>query len=104
MEVWAILVASLLGFALVQLSLYIYFTTGQSGRSESSADGPVPGLPDGAGGGSDRPGDSGHADGHGHGDGPGHGDHDILYCRACGTANRNEQLFTFCKACGERLE
>jgi len=91
MEVWAVLIASLVGFALLQLSLYIYLVTGRSGGGDSPTE-TVPGMGDGHGGATERvPGER-------------PGEEDLVPCPECGTYNRNEQLMLFCKACGGRLD
>lgn len=105
METWAILGAYVLGFALLQVYLYRYLTNRNS-SSESGAPphgvsnpgGPVDGTPESDHGPApaDVPGT--------HSGGPdGRSDDDLVRCESCGTYNRQETFFVFCRACGSKL-
>ena len=87
MEIWAWLGAYLVGFALLQLFLYRYFIGGST-ASEPSTEQATPQPFEGSAGSVER---------------PQRPDEDIVVCEQCGTANRHEMAFTFCKACGSRL-
>jgi len=88
MELWAWLVAYLLGFALLQLYLYRYFIKGGS-ANDSATEGATPAYSEGGASGVE------HTDRSGGGD--------LVACSQCGTYNEREAAFTFCKECGERL-
>jgi len=90
MQTWAWLVAYVIGFALLQVYLYLYFIKGRSTRAESSAETSPQRVPEGGRGRVEAP--EGISDG------------DAVSCGNCGTYNENDPMFTFCKECGERLE
>jgi hypothetical protein len=90
METWAWLVAYVIGFALLQVYLYLYFIRGRSTRAESSAEASPRSVPDGAAGTVEAP--------------EGIADSDAVSCANCGAYNENDPMFSFCKNCGERLE
>ncbi|MEF8814162.1 MAG: hypothetical protein V5A55_10135 [Halovenus sp.] len=89
MELWAWLVAYLVGFALLQFYLYRYFVRDDSRTNgtalESSAEGSASPR--------DRvttDTDRSRAD-------------DRVHCSACGAPNRNEPVYTYCRECGKAL-
>lgn len=90
MEMWAWLIAYLIGFALLQLYLYRYFIVGRS-TGDSATEGATPQF-EGSGaaveGGTERI------------DRP---DEEFITCSECGGYNASESVFTYCKHCGERL-
>lgn len=86
MEIWAWLGAYLVGFALLQLFLYRYFIGGST-ASEPSTESTTPQF-EGPSAPVERPQTS---------------DEDIVACEECGTPNRLDPAFTFCKSCGSRL-
>jgi len=84
MEVWAWLLAYVLGFALLQLVLYRYFS-----REQGALDGATPGGTEATG----RPvGESGAGAGEGR-----------LRCQHCGATNKHDPQFTYCKQCASPL-
>jgi hypothetical protein len=90
METWVWLAAYVVGFALLQVYLYFYFIRGQSAGTESSAEAPAHSVPEGGVRSVEAP--------------DGIADTDAISCSNCGAYNENDQMFTFCKQCGERLE
>lgn len=86
MELWAWLGVYLVGFALLQLLLYRYFI-GESTTSDPSTESTTPQF-EGTSTSVERPQTS---------------DEDMLVCEECGTPNRLDPAFTFCKSCGNRL-
>lgn len=88
MELWAWLVAYLLGFALLQMYLYRYFIRGQS-TGKSSAEQTTPAYSEGGSAPVDRPEVSDASD--------------LVACGECGAYNEREAAFTYCKQCGRRL-
>jgi len=89
MELWAWLVAYLVGFAFLQFYLYRYFVRDDS-RTESravdsSADSPLRSGDPGPAGTDRSPTD------------------DRVHCSVCGAPNRNEPVYTYCRECGETL-
>lgn len=90
MELWAWLGAYLLGFALLQVYLYLYFMKGRS-QPADSGERTAASVPDGT--------QSAHVE-------PSEdvADTDVRSCNSCGTYNRNDPMFVFCKNCGMRLE
>jgi len=88
MELWAWLVAYLLGFALLQVYLYRYFIGGQS-AGESSTEQATPAYSEGGTSPVARPEQS--------------DDGDLVACGECGTYNERTAAFTYCKECGSRL-
>jgi hypothetical protein len=86
MELWAWLVAYLLGFALLQVYLYRYFI-GQS-TGDSSTEQTTPAYSEGGTSPVDRPESE---------------DGDLVACGDCGTYNERDAAFTYCKECGSRL-
>jgi hypothetical protein len=86
MELWAWLVAYLLGFALLQVYLYRYFI-GQS-TSESSTEQTTPAYSESGSSSVERPEPEGG---------------DLVTCGDCGAYNERDAAFTFCKECGSRL-
>ena len=92
METWAWLAAYLLGFALLGVYLYMYFV-GKRSTAESSATESTP-----------EPGSPGIADPSSAVDPPEDARTDeLVACETCGTYNRNDRMFLYCKDCGERL-
>lgn len=90
MDVWFWLGVYLVGFVLLQLYLYRYFV-----RGSSSAESGRPEPTDVAGSGADiQKGEVGSQS----------GDESVTICVSCGTQNRNEAMFTYCKQCGSVLE
>jgi hypothetical protein len=85
MEIWAWLLAYVLGFGLLQLFLYRYFS-----RKQGALDGATPPGTEGA-----RRAPPDH-DGEDSGDG-------ALRCQHCGAANENEASFTYCRECASPL-
>jgi hypothetical protein len=88
MEMWALLIAYLLGFALLQLYLYRYFIGGES-TTNSSTESTTPQVEGGAGTveTGERPDDEGA----------------YVTCGQCGAHNEGSSVFTYCKQCGARL-
>jgi len=86
MEIWAWLGAYLVGFALLQLFLYRYFIGGST-ASDPSTESTTPQF-EGASAPVERPQTN---------------EDDIVACQECGTPNRLDPAFTFCKSCGNRL-
>jgi hypothetical protein len=86
MEIWAWRGADLVGFAVLQLFLYRYFI-GESTASDPSTESTTPQF-EGPSAPVERPQTS---------------DEDIVTCEECGTPNRLDPSFTFCKSCGSRL-
>ena len=84
MEVWVWVLAYLVGFALLQVVLYRYF-------SKSTTKPPEQTTPVAEGGALtvDVPEDV--------------PDGDLVSCDSCGTYNENHPMFLFCRSCGERL-
>jgi len=88
METWAWLAAYVIGFALLQVYLYVYFIRGRSTGAESSttprvpAEGSAPAIETAE----TVP------------------DEDLVSCTSCGAYNESHRMFTFCKQCGSRLE
>lgn len=86
METWTWLAAYLVGFLLLQVYLYRYFmkesAMGSSERTTPLSDGRTSTVesPD------DVP------------------DGDLVTCQSCGAYNETDQMFTFCRNCGSRLE
>ena len=93
MERWVWLAAYVVGFVLLQVYLYRYFikrsSTGERATPESTADG-TPALSEGGGGHIDQPEEETTGD--------------LICCTDCGGYNQNEQMYTFCKHCGNRLQ
>lgn len=89
MESWTWLGAYLVGFALLQVYLYLYFMKGRTRATDSGPDSSPASVPEGNPTAFEAP----VAD-----------DGDLYCCTACGTYNRNDPMFVFCKACGERLD
>ena len=85
MEVWAWLLAYVLGFGLLQLFLYRYFS-----REQGTFDGATPGGTDGA----RRPATD-------HGDSEGEG---AVRCQHCGAPNQNDAQYTYCRQCASPLQ
>ena len=90
METWAWLVAYVIGFALLQVYLYLYFIKGRSTGAESSPGTASPSAPERSSGAVEAP--------------EGIADTDAASCSNCGAYNENDPMFTFCKHCGERLQ
>jgi hypothetical protein len=90
METWAWLVAYVIGFALLQVYLYLYFIKGRSTGTESSAETSPPSAPERSGAAVEAP--------------DGIGDTDAVSCSNCGAYNENDPMFTFCQHCGDRLQ
>ncbi len=86
MEIWAWLGAYLVGFALLQLYLYRYFIGSTAG--DRSADGATPRGGEATPNAVDR---------------ETRATTDTCTCSECGTPNKNDQAFTFCRNCGSRL-
>jgi len=104
MEIWVWLSAYLVGFVVLQVLLYRYVI----GRSVSRSGGTTTESSIGAAGlaRSGRPVDVEHDQtGHdGTEDSPGAIDADeAVCCEVCGVENKPDQLFTYCRNCGERL-
>lgn len=88
MESWAWLAAYVIGFALLQVYLYVYFTKDRSTGTESTT---TPrGIADGRAASLDTQETTSEGD--------------LISCANCGAYNENHQMFTFCKQCGDRLE
>lgn len=120
METWALLGAYVLGFALLQILLYRYFVNrGSSSESTgpptsestgsptgvSNAGSPMEGTPESDQGTPAAP-DISSEDpmpGHRTGSPDGRSAGDVLQCGDCGAYNRQEQMFLYCRECGERL-
>jgi hypothetical protein len=90
MEMWAWLAAYVLGFAVLQVYLYMYFTRGQSTQGEVSTEGTTRGISEGTATSVTTP--------------EGMSDTDLVNCENCGAYNENDPMFTYCKRCGDRLE
>ena len=90
METWAWLVAYVIGFALLQVYLYLYFIKGRSTRAESSAEASPRSVPDRATGTVEAT--------------EGFANSDAVSCPNCGAYNENDPMFTFCQHCGDRLQ
>ena len=89
MEMWAWLGAYLVGFALLQLYLYKYFIKDESTTEGTTAD-VRPSSTETVSGGVDIP--------------EGGTDEDLVLCPNCGTYNRNDPMFSYCKECAATLE
>lgn len=90
MESWTWLGAYLVGFALLQVYLYLYFMRGRTRTTDTRPESAPSGVSEGTQSTFEPP--SAVEDG------------DLRCCEACGTYNRNDSMFIFCKACGERLD
>ena len=88
METVVWLGAYLVGFALLQLYLYRYFMS----STTESPDGTATGISDGVA--------SVERD---HTPPEGVDRQDLARCSACGAYNQNDQMFTYCRECGEQL-
>jgi hypothetical protein len=88
METWAWLAAYVIGFALLQVYLYMYFIKGRSTGTESTTT--PQGIADGRATSLEAQEPAGEGD--------------LVSCANCGAYNENHQMFTFCKQCGNRLE
>ena len=85
MEVWAWLLAYVVGFGLLQLVLYRYFS-----RERGTLDGATPGGSDGV-----RRAVPERVD----------GDHDgVRPCHHCGASNAADPVYTYCRECATPLE
>lgn len=111
METWALLGAYVLGFALLQVLLYRYFVNRGSSESNGPATGvsnagsPVEGTPESDHGGPQSPDLQGDRAMPGNlTESPqGRSSEDVMQCDDCGAYNRQEQMFVFCRECGEPL-
>lgn len=90
MQMWAWLAAYVLGFAVLQVYLYMYFTRGRSTQGEVSADGATTSLSEGRAATVTTP--------------DGVSDTDLVTCHGCGAYNESDPMFSYCKQCGDRLE
>jgi hypothetical protein len=88
METWAWLAAYIIGFALLQVYLYVYFIKGRSTSAESTT------APRGVADGRAASVEVQETTAEG----------DLVSCADCGAYNENHQMFTFCKQCGSRIE
>lgn len=112
METWALLGAYVLGFALLQVLLYRYFVNrGSSSESTGSPSGvsnagsPMEGTPESDQGTTAAPDMSGEGPmpGNRTGSPDGRSAGDVVQCGDCGAYNRQEQMFLYCRECGEQL-
>lgn len=90
MESWAWLGAYLVGFALLQIYLYLYFMRGRTRPTETRAETAPSGVAEARPPAYERP--------------EGINDGELCCCRTCGTYNRNDPMFVYCKQCGTRLD
>jgi hypothetical protein len=90
METWAWLGAYLLGFALLQVYLYMYFMRGRTTTGDRSHES-TPSTPSESSSAPVSPPD-------------GLNDSELLCCESCGTYNRSDPMFVYCKECGTRLD
>jgi hypothetical protein len=89
METWAWLAAYVIGFALLQVYLYVYFIKG--GRSAGTESTTAPGgVADSRAGSLET--QERASDG------------ELVSCATCGAYNENHQMYTFCKQCGGRIQ